>query len=133
MKNNTAAIAAFSISTAIVLGAWNAHGMEAFVISGQISEKYLKTFYTGVQYQFFCSLGVLILGLSATMTKWMKTAIWLILIGMLLFSVSLYFLAFHQMLGEGLKKLGMITPIGGLLMAAGWLTVGLNLIVKTKK
>jgi uncharacterized membrane protein YgdD (TMEM256/DUF423 family) len=120
-SNRIAFWASLSMAMAILLGAWNAHGMENLVTNGTISAKYLKTFYTGVQYQFFNSLGLLILGLYLRPEiKIMRYAIWLIFSGMCIFSFSLYLLSFNQILGNGWRVLGAITPIGGLFMALGW-------------
>ncbi len=125
MKNNNwAAIAAFSLAIAIGLGAWNAHGMEKLVETGKIMEKYLKTFHTGVEYQFINSLGLLILGILIPAKPKIKTACLLIFIGMVIFSFSLYILSFNEILGSGFRILGAITPIGGLSMIAGWFWAG---------
>lgn len=121
-SNNIAFWASLSLAMAILLGAWNAHGMENFVNSGSIDAKYLKTFHTGVEYQFFNSLGLLVLGLYLKPeVKTMRYAVWLIFSGMCIFSFSLYLLSFHQILGSGWRILGAITPIGGLFMALGWI------------
>lgn len=120
-------IGAIFLSLAIVLGAWNSHGMEQYVQEGLMSEKYIKTFYTGVQYQFICSLGLLILGFKDG-NRWLQMAIWLIFLGMIIFSFSLYFLAFNEILGASFKKLGAVAPFGGLAMAAGWLLAGISIL-----
>jgi uncharacterized membrane protein YgdD (TMEM256/DUF423 family) len=134
MKNNWAAIAAFSLALAISLGAWNAHGMEKFVENGQILEKYLKTFHTGVEYQFINSIGILVLGLFGLRDfPKLKNAILFIFIGMCVFSFSLYLLSFHQLLGAGFKILGAITPIGGLFMIVGWIYTGILFLKINKK
>ncbi|MBS3914820.1 MAG: DUF423 domain-containing protein [Bacteroidetes bacterium] len=129
-KNNLAFIASVFIAIAILLGAWNAHGMEDLVIHKSISEKYLKTFYTGVQYQFFNSLGLLILSFISDRHKFMKTGIWFIGTGMFIFSFSLYILSFHEIIGSGFRILGAITPVGGLLMACGWILAAFSFLKK---
>jgi uncharacterized membrane protein YgdD (TMEM256/DUF423 family) len=130
-QNKIAFIACVSLASAILLGAWNAHGMENFVTHGSIDAKYLKTFHTGVLYQFFNSLGMLILGLNIRPgIKILRYGIWLIFSGMCIFSFSLYLLSFHQMLGPEFKILGAITPIGGLLMAVGWIFSAFGFIAK---
>lgn len=133
MKNTTAAIASFLIALSVVLGAWNAHGMEDLVNRGLMSAKYIKTFHTGVQYQFYCSLGLLALSLAYPaaqgLLKWAMRSIGL---GMVVFSCSLYLLAFHEILSTQLKMMGAVAPIGGLLMAIGWLLCGMYFI-KTQK
>lgn len=126
-QTNWLAIASFSMAIAVILGAWNAHGMETLVTDGKIAVKYLKTFHTGVEYQFVNSLGLLLLGLYVRIQKPEKfLAPWLVFVGMTIFSSTIYILCFNEMLGEGLKKLGAITPVGGLLMIAGWALAGIH-------
>lgn len=131
MKNPVAATASFSLALAIVLGAWNAHGMEDLVNRGLMSAKYIKTFHTGVQYQFYCSLGLLALSLAYPKVQglllWAMRSIGL---GMVVFSGSLYLLAFHESLSPQLKMMGAVAPIGGLLMAIGWFLAGLSFLQK---
>jgi uncharacterized membrane protein YgdD (TMEM256/DUF423 family) len=123
------AIGAFSLSLAIVLGAWNAHGMEKYVKDGLMNVKYIKTFHTGVEYMFISSLGLLILGLVRK-NNWLNLGMWCIFTGMILFSFSLFILSFNQMLGDEFRKLGMIAPIGGMLMACGWIFTAISFFKK---
>lgn len=126
MQNKWSAIGAITLALATAFGAYNAHGMEKLVDAGQISAKYLQTFHTGVFYQFAQGLGLLILSFFfPTDPKKINIALWMIFSGMVIFSFSLYLLSFHEMLGNGLKMLGAITPIGGLLMIVGWLYIGI--------
>lgn len=127
MRNPITAIAAFSLAITVILGAWNAHGMEQLVTSGQISARYMKTFHTGVEYQFYHSLGLLLLGLLYR-NNWLKTGRRLLLLGMVVFCGSLYLVSLNEILGSGLKSLGMVAPVGGILLAAGWLFTGLAFI-----
>ena len=112
-----AAIGAISMATAIALGAFGAHGLRDL-----ISDKYLQVFDTGVKYQVYNSLGLLLLSFSGMERKWPAR---LILAGMLVFSISLYLLSMNEVWGAGLKKLGAITPLGGLLMISGWAWMGM--------
>ena len=90
----------------------------------------LGVFETAVQYHFMHSLALLavgILALSQPHTVLLKSAGWLFLVGIVIFSGSLYCLSL-----TGLKWLGAITPLGGLAFIAGWacLTVaGWKLVV----
>jgi uncharacterized membrane protein YgdD (TMEM256/DUF423 family) len=129
MNSKTAAFASFSLAISVILGAWNAHGMEALVQNGSIDLKYLKTFHTGVEYQFLSSLGLLAISMLPKIKQKLFTAgIWLIIIGMILFCLSLYLLSFHQILGAGWKILGAIAPIGGTSLAAGWVFIGISFL-----
>lgn len=106
----------FSISgfLAVALGAFGAHAL-----STQLEPKYFTIFQTAVQYQFYHTLA---LGLTAVLlgresNKWLKRAAWFFVLGILIFSGSLYFLA----LGNGsLNWLGAVTPVGGVCFLAGW-------------
>lgn len=105
----------------VVLGAFGAHGLAA-VLGERIA-----TWQTAVHYQMFHTgallvLGLLMLqpGLSATL---LKTSGYAFLVGILLFSGSLYVLSL-----TGISRLGMITPLGGVAFLIAWLTLGLALV-----
>ncbi|MBO0998872.1 DUF423 domain-containing protein [Bacillus sp. SD075] len=97
---------------AVALGAFGAHGLE-----GKIPDKYLETWQTAVQYQMFHAVGLLVLGLlagkiSSPLINWSG---WLMLIGIILFSGSLFVLSVTQ-----IKVLGAITPLGGVSFLVAW-------------
>ena len=109
---------AFNAALAIALGAFGAHGLE-----DRVSEHYLEVFETGVRYHMYSALGLMLVSLLAKFvqeTKLLLNGARLLLAGMLIFSVSLYILVL-----TGYSKLGMITPIGGVAMVAGWICVAL--------
>lgn len=111
-------LGAINAFLAVALGAFGAHGLE-----GKISEKYLKTWNTGVTYQMFHATGLFIVGIllaKAPNAGLLNTAGWLMFIGIIVFSGSLYVLS-----TTGIKVLGAITPIGGLAFLAAWLLVGI--------
>ncbi len=111
----------------ILLGAFGAHALKEI-----LTEEQLVSFETGVRYQMIHGLGLLILGLNADRHQFQLKAIFrLLLIGVLLFSVSIYFLAMQDVLGMKLKFLGPITPLGGLLMMLGWGIYGVQLFRST--
>lgn len=118
--NHQQAIAgALMLATGIALGAFGAHGLKKL-----ISEQYLQVFETGVKYQIYNALGLMaISGRSADLKK--QTG--LIITGVLIFSISLYLLSMNEVWGEGLRKLGAITPIGGVCMIAGWVWIVIQL------
>jgi uncharacterized membrane protein YgdD (TMEM256/DUF423 family) len=103
------AVAAF---LGVAFGAFGAHGLRA-----RISPEMLAVFETGVRYQMYHSLAILIVaGAMARMDGWLiKSAGWLFTAGIVVFSGSLYLLAL-----TGATVLGAITPIGGLAFLAGW-------------
>jgi uncharacterized membrane protein YgdD (TMEM256/DUF423 family) len=93
-------------------GAFGAHALR-----GRLSPDMLAVFETGVRYQMYHALAILIVGLATSrFDGWLiRAAGWSFIIGIVLFSGSLYTLAL-----TGVTKLGMITPLGGLAFLAGW-------------
>lgn len=93
----------------VAMGAFAAHG-----VSDEAAAGWLRT---GGQYQLLHSLAVFA-GFSLdphARGRAARTAAWLFLAGVLLFSGSLYLMAF-----TGIRALGMVTPMGGVLLMAGW-------------
>ena len=111
---------------AIILGAFGAHGLK-----DKVSPERIATFEVGVRYQFYIGLAMLILGFNEEKLGFsLKPTFLLLLIGVLFFSVSIYFLAIQEILGASLKFLGPITPVGGLLMIIGFLIFLVKLMRK---
>lgn len=109
---------------AIILGAFGAHGLKKIVEPESIT-----TFETGVRYQMYNALFLLFVGATPLVAQKTKKLIFiLVLIGMLFFSGSIYFLACNSLFSFDFKKIGIITPIGGLLLILGWTVLFLNLI-----
>ncbi len=109
-------VAAANGGLAVVLGAFGAHALKA-----RLDERALSVWQTAVQYHFVHALALL--GLSILMQQSLRssaltTSAVLFSVGMLLFCGSLYFLA----LG-GPRWLGPITPLGGALFIAGWISL----------
>jgi uncharacterized membrane protein YgdD (TMEM256/DUF423 family) len=110
---------------AVILGAFGAHKLKELV-----SETAIVTFDTGVKYQMYHALALALVAIiySHFPNKWVKMAGWFFIIGILLFSVSLYILTVKAALVlPGLQWAGPITPIGGLFFVAGWLCLGLGI------
>lgn len=97
----------------VLLGAFGAHALKS-----QLSPEMLLVYKTGVEYQFYHALGLLLIGIIGfhNESKWIGRSAVLIGIGIVLFSGSLYFLSL-----SGIKVFGAITPIGGLSFVAGWI------------
>ncbi|WP_348625155.1 DUF423 domain-containing protein [Paenibacillus peoriae] len=101
---------------AVALGAFGAHALKK-----RLSADMLSIFQTGIQYQIAHGLGLLLLGVladSLVHSSLIVTAGWVMLVGILLFSGSLYALSI-----SGVRKLGAITPLGGLAFLASWVIV----------
>lgn len=112
------AISALNLALAVILGAFGAHGLKA-----RATEAQLAWWQTATDYFFYHALGLLALGILVRVIPELpiKWSFWLIQIGIVFFSGSLYIMAL------GLPRgLGAITPIGGALMIAGWLVLAWN-------
>lgn len=121
-KKTVLIIASFSGALAIILGALGAHALEA-----ELTPRNLASYKTGSLYHIFHSIVLLVLGFSqkGLNAKSRNVLVWLFLVGIVLFSGSIYLLATRHFLEmEGLAVLGPVTPIGGLVLIAGWISVG---------
>ncbi|GAB3111185.1 DUF423 domain-containing protein [Aestuariicella hydrocarbonica] len=107
-------LAGLSGLLAVAIGAFGAHGLKS-----KIDAEMLVVFQTGVQYHFYHTFALAVVALvlfkfpQASIFHWAGFAF---LLGMLLFSGSLYAMA----LG-GPRWLGLVTPLGGLSFMVGWL------------
>ncbi len=100
---------------AVILGAFAAHGLKK-----KLSVDMQSVFKTGVEYQFYHSFALALLGLSqialgVDQSQYLSWAFTCFVIGIVFFSGSLYLLALTEK-----KIFGPITPIGGLFLILGW-------------
>ncbi|SFN42095.1 Uncharacterized membrane protein YgdD, TMEM256/DUF423 family [Bizionia echini] len=117
MNSKVLILGAFLGLTAVILGAFGAHGLKELVLPEQ-----LVTFETGVRYQMYHALLLLFLGSSSVVNAKTKQIIfYLVLIGILLFSGSIYGLATNNLTAFNFTTIGFITPIGGFLLIVSWL------------
>ena len=115
---------------AVIFGAFGAHTLkETF----HMPADQLGIFDTGVRYQFYHSLALLITGMlfASFPNKQVKLAAIFFIIGIVLFSGSLYAMCMLRINGVGMGPVGIITPIGGLFFIAGWASL-LTGILKQK-
>lgn len=111
---------------AIMLGAFGAHGLEKLV-----NAEAIDTFETGVKYQMYHALFLLFLGvLSGVGTKTKKTVFILVLLGVILFSFSIYLLALNTLTDFDFKIIGFLTPIGGVFMISAWIYLGYHILTQ---
>ena len=114
-------IGALAAMLAVLLGAFGAHGLRNL-----ISPAGLATYHTGVEYHFYAAFGLIVVGLleskrhdgadaTAAMDRGLAWAGWLMLVGIVMFSGSLYALTL-----TGMRSLGMITPLGGVSFIVAW-------------
>jgi uncharacterized membrane protein YgdD (TMEM256/DUF423 family) len=110
----------------VILGAYAAHGLEKI-----INTESVETFKTGVQYQMYHALFLLLLGMMDKVSiKTKKLVFVLVIIGLLFFSGSIYGLSTNELSSFDFKAIGFITPIGGLLLISSWLILGISILIK---
>jgi uncharacterized membrane protein YgdD (TMEM256/DUF423 family) len=105
---------------AVAIGAFGAHGLKQ-----KISEEMMAVYQTGVQYHFYHTLALLGVGIllqQFPQSLALKVSGWGMLLGMLVFSGSLYLLVL-----SGTRWLGAITPIGGLALLVAWLALAVGI------
>ncbi len=109
---------------AIVLGAFAAHGLKSL-----ITLESQQTFETAVRYQMYHAFFLFILGSLNTITiKAKRVIFYLVSIGLVFFSGSIYGLATNALTSFDFKSIGFITPIGGLLLIIAWLILLINFL-----
>jgi uncharacterized membrane protein YgdD (TMEM256/DUF423 family) len=108
------AIAAILGGLSVAGGAFASHALQ-----GQLTERAISVFGTGVRYQMYHALALLaialLLGTAKEAAVWLTAAGWLFVAGVILFSGSLYLISL-----AGIKAFGPVTPIGGVALIAGW-------------
>jgi len=104
------------MAIAVILGAFGGHALKR-----KLAPDKLEVYLIGIQYHIAHALGLLLLGGLSQLPingELIQAAGWLLFAGIVLFSGSLYALAL-----TGVKRLGIITPLGGLCFIAGWIVV----------
>jgi uncharacterized membrane protein YgdD (TMEM256/DUF423 family) len=115
---------------AIVLGAFGAHGLKKMVSADAIA-----VFQTGVQYQMYHALALMITGIlhEKLQNKWIQWAGYLFCVGIVFFSGSLYVIGLMNASENTIPVLiGILTPIGGLFFIGGWLSLLTGVITKNR-
>ena len=108
--------------TAIILG-----GFEYIYLKEVLSENKLSSFETGVRYQMFHGLTILILSLNKDyFNKKLSVVLRIMTFGTVLFSFSIYLLSLQGLIDIKLSFLGPITPIGGLFLIISWILLIIN-------
>lgn len=101
---------------AVVLGAFGAHVLKKSFTADQLS-----SFETGVKYQMFHALLILMLSFNLNLETGLEKAfMYCFIIGSVLFSFSIYGLCISASKGNKIKLFGPITPLGGLFLVIGW-------------
>ncbi|MFN8252494.1 MAG: DUF423 domain-containing protein [Ferruginibacter sp.] len=121
MKRNFIITAALLAGLAVILGAFGAHALKA-----RLTTEQLQVFEVGVRYHFYHAFALMLTGILYKEFP-NRQLVWagnFFIAGIILFSGSLYLLSNV----EGLRKLGMVTPIGGVCFIAGWLLLAMGCI-----
>ncbi|MBC7425921.1 MAG: DUF423 domain-containing protein [Bacteroidia bacterium] len=113
-----------SLALAIMLGALGAHKLKDL-----LSPIYLNAWKTAAEYHLTQTLGLFAMVLTGHImsVQKIKLPVYLLASGIILFSGSLYILSLNEIFGESLKIVGPITPIGGVLMIAGWIVFAIKI------
>lgn len=110
------------LALAVAMGAFGAHGLRK-----RLDAYSMSVYEKAVFYHFIHALGILIVVLLARTRAIPFPSLgligWLLFIGIILFSGSLYALAI-----SGMRGLGAITPIGGILFIAGWIVLAVQVV-----
>lgn len=117
--------AAFLGALTVAMGAFGAHKLKSLV-----AENVVATYETAIRYQFYHLIALLLAGILYQQfpNKLIKTSGILFMLGMLLFSGSLYLLTYKEALVlPGLKWVGPITPLGGVCFISGWICLALGI------
>ena len=117
MNQFTLIFAAIFGMLAIILGAFGAHALKKILNADQ-----LNSFETGVKYQMYHAIVLLILGFQLEFNQSIENyIIYCFIAGVTLFSFSIYGLVISSAKNKKLRFLGPITPLGGLLLTIGWM------------
>lgn len=119
MSRKFIALGALLAAIAVALGAFGAHGLKKIV-----EESTVQAFQTGVQYQFYHALAIILIGVlyEKNSSKLILYSGWFFISGIVLFSGSLYMLTLLKATETvRLGKLGLVTPFGGISFIIGWI------------
>ncbi len=113
----------------IIIGAFAAHGLKPL-----LTAENMLTFETGVKYQMYSALFMLVLGgISMISEKVKKICFYLTSVGILFFSGSIYFLATNSLSSFDFRVIALVTPVGGTLLISAWIVLLISVIKLKKK
>lgn len=119
--------ACISIACGVVLGSMGAHAMKPY-----LSVEAMNSWDTAVKYQFYQSLGLLVLAIAGRVmpvrTILHKTSLAALMFGIIFFSGSLYLRSSAAVSGVDFSWLGPVAPIGGLLFIAAWIMAAFSFV-----
>lgn len=118
---NWISVGAINMAVAVACGAFAAHGLKA-----RLSAEQMAWWQTGTQYFFYHALGLLIVGMLLRLNLTSPTIAWVMQLGIVLFTGSLYLMALGMP-----RWLGAITPIGGTLFIIAWIWLAISVAKHT--
>jgi len=121
VRNRMIATGSILAALAVMAGAFGAHALK-----NVLNDKYMHTYQTAVTYHFFHSLAIILCGMlhSSVHARHIRVAYRFFLVGLILFSGSLYVLSIFAGTGyDTFTRIGAITPFGGLCFISGWLMI----------
>ena len=121
-KNIIAWAAVFGM-VAVIFGALGAHALKA-----RLDPESLKSFETAVRYQAWHAIALLAIAASGASLKYLKGIAIFWILGIFLFSGSIYLLSTASLSGLNVRFLGPVTPLGGLLFITGWVLLFISAI-----
>lgn len=108
---------------AVLLGAFGAHGLQKIV-----DAKAVTSFETGVRYQMYHAFFLYVLGFLPGLSDRVKQSVfYLVIVGIVLFSFSIYLLAINSLFDFDFKVIAFVTPIGGTLLITAWGVLGYSI------
>ena len=113
---NWLSVGAINMAVAVACGAFAAHGLKP-----RLSAEQMAWWQTGTQYFFYHALGLLIVGMLLRINLTSPTIAWVMQLGIVLFTGSLYLMALGMP-----RWLGAITPIGGTLFIIAWIWLAIS-------
>lgn len=128
MQKSFLIVAALSGVLSVVLGAFGAHMLKETVPPGA-----LEVYETGIRYQFYHTFALLAVAILFAWFpgKALSASGWLFTGGIILFSGSLYLITWMQASGKAVPAgIGVLTPLGGLLLIGGWILLLIAVVGK---
>jgi uncharacterized membrane protein YgdD (TMEM256/DUF423 family) len=114
---------------AVILGAFGAHGLKE-----HLSPESILSYETGIRYQFYHAFLALIIANTSFFTSKTKNILfYMLLLGVFLFSGSIYLLSTSALTGVSFKSIAILTPIGGVFLIASWGLLLVNLLKMKRK
>lgn len=136
MQRYLVIFAGISGAIAVALGALGAHYLKSKVAEGVLTGDNLQSFDTAVRYHIYHTLAIFGIALFSGKLnhKFLEHAANFFIVGLILFSGSIYILSTKSLFGiEGLRWLGPVTPIGGMVLITGWIMLFIAGLKTTKR